>query len=178
MDTHTVTDTFHGYWVYPSSPPSGFGPLLGYSYDPLAQLAPYCPFTLRRPRNLSTVALHGYAQSSYCTTSVADVNTLGSRVMNATPQRFLVAPAPPLLFFHCQLLWVSLLVITIIYFVGVYGKNFPVASSPYIYLYFSLQPPSRRGISYFAWLVCGLSHATETRITIFFPGAGLEQNKA
>jgi len=41
-DTHMVTDSFHGYWVYPSSPPSGFVPLLGYSYSPLPQLAPYC----------------------------------------------------------------------------------------------------------------------------------------
>ena len=43
-DTHTVTDSFHGYWVLPSSPPSGLVPLLGYSYNPLTWLAPYCLF--------------------------------------------------------------------------------------------------------------------------------------
>jgi len=92
----------------PPLPPSGFVPSLGYSYNPLTRLAPYCPFTLRRPRPFSTVAPLGYAQSSYCTASVADVNALGSRVMHATPQRFIVAPAPPLFFFYCRLLWVSL----------------------------------------------------------------------
>jgi len=75
---HTVTDSFHSYWVYPSSPPSGLVPLLGYSYSPLTWLAPYCPFTLRHSRDFSTVAPLGYAQSSYCTASVADVNALGS----------------------------------------------------------------------------------------------------
>ena len=32
------------------------------------------------------------------------------------------------------------MVITIIYFVGVYSKGFPVDSSPCIYLYFSFRP--------------------------------------
>jgi len=96
--------------------------------------------------------------------------------MYATPQRFIVAPAPPLFFIHCRLLWVLLVVITIIYFVGVYGKGFPVDSSQWIYLYFSFRPPSRRGISYFAWLVCGWSHTRETWVDGFFPGAGLEKN--
>jgi len=56
------------------------------------------------------VAPLSYTQSSYCTASVADVNTLGSQVMFAMPQQFLVAPAPPLFFFHCRLLRVSLVV--------------------------------------------------------------------
>jgi len=43
---HTVSHSFHGYWVNPSSPPWGLVPLLGYSYSTLTQLAPYC---LRRP---------------------------------------------------------------------------------------------------------------------------------
>ena len=36
------------------------------------------------------------------------------------------------------------MVITMIYFVGVYGKGFPVGSFPCIYLYFSFQLFSRR----------------------------------
>jgi len=91
------------------------------------------------------------------------------------PQQFIVAPAPPLFFLHCRLLWVSSVVITSIYFVGVYGKGFPVDSSSCIYLYFSFRPPSRRGISYFAWPVCGWSYTRETWVDGFFPGAGLEK---
>jgi len=68
------------------------------------------------------------------------------------------------------------MVITIIYFVSVYGKGFPVDFSPCIYLYFSFRPVSRRGISYFAWLVCGWSRTRETWVASFFPGAGLEKN--
>jgi len=62
----------------PPLPPQGLVLLLSYSYNPLTRLAPYCPFTLRRPSDFSTVAPLGYAQSSYCTASVADVNILGS----------------------------------------------------------------------------------------------------
>jgi len=97
--------------------------------------------------------------------------------MYATAQWFIVAPAPSVFFFHLRLLWVSLVVITIIYFVGVYGKDFPVRSSPCIYLHFSFQPPSWRGISYFAWLVCGWSHTRETWVDGIFPGAGVEKKK-
>jgi len=129
----------------PPLPPSGLVPLRGYSYNPLTRLAPYCPFSLRPPRDFSTGAPFGYAQLSYCTASVVDVNALGSRVMYPTPRPFIVTPPPPLFFFYCRLLWVSLVVITIIYFVGVYGKGFPVDSSPCTYLYFSFRPPSRRG---------------------------------
>jgi len=58
-----VTDSFHAYWVYNSSPPSGLVQLLGYSHSPLTQLAPDC---LRRPsqchgrapRLRSVVVLH------------------------------------------------------------------------------------------------------------------------
>ena len=86
-----------------------------------------------------------------------------------------VASAPPLFLFHCQLLWVSLVVIIIIYFVGVYGKGFPVDSSSCIYLYVSFQPLSRMGISYFVWLVCGWSHTRGTWVGGFFPGAGVDK---
>ena len=150
--------------------------MLSYSYNQLTRLAPYCPFTLRRSHDCPTVAPLGYAQSAYCNASVADVNALGSRGMYPTPQWFMVAAAPPVFFFYCRLLWVSLVVFTIIYFVGVHGKGFPVDSSPTTYLYFSFRPPSRRGISYFAWLVCGWSHTRETWVDGFFPGAGLEKN--
>jgi len=94
--------------------------------------------------------------------------------MNATPQRFLLAPTPPLFFFDCRLLWVSLVVITIIYFVGVYGKGFPVDSSPCIYLIFLFRLFSRSLISYFAWLVCRWSHTIGTWVDRFFPGAGVD----
>ena len=64
------------------------------------------------------------------------------------------------------------MVITIIYFVGVYGKGFPVDSSPCIYLIFLFRPFSRSLIFYFAWLVCGLFQTRGTWVDGFFPGAG------
>jgi len=67
-------------------------------------------------------------------------------------------------------------VLSIIYLVAVYGKGFPVDSSPCIYLYFSFRPLSRREISYFAWLVYSWSHTRETWVDGFFPGAGEEKN--
>jgi len=43
-DTHTVTDSFYGFWVYPSSFPPGLILLLSYSYHLFLQLAPnYSP---------------------------------------------------------------------------------------------------------------------------------------
>jgi len=87
----------------------------------------------------------------------------------------LFAPTSTLFFFQCRLLWVSLVVITIIYFVGVYTKSFPVDASPSIYLYFSFQLLSRRRISDFAWLVCGWSHTTGTWVGGFFPGTGVDK---
>jgi len=68
-------------------------------------------------------------------------------------------------------------VITIIYFVGVYGKGFPGDSSPCIHLYFSFRPFSRRGISYFAWPVCRWSHTIGTWVDGFFPGAGVDKSR-
>jgi len=67
-------------------------------------------------------------------------------------------------------------VITIIYFVAVNGKGFPVDSSPCIYLYFSFQPRSCRGISYYVWPVCGWSHTRGTWVDCFFPGAGVDKS--
>jgi len=67
-------------------------------------------------------------------------------------------------------------VVITIYFdfvvVGVFGKGFPVDSSPCIYLIFLFRPFSRDLISYFAQLVCGWSHTRETWVDGFFPGAG------
>ena len=142
----------------PALTPRGLVLLLGYSYNPLTWWSPYCPFTLRRPGGFSMVTPIGYAQSWYCTASVADFNPLGIWVMNATLQRFLLPTTSPLFSFCCRLLWVSSVLITIIYFVGLYSKGFPGDSSPCIYLYFSFRPPTGRGISYFASLVCGWSH--------------------
>ena len=67
------------------------------------------------------------------------------------------------------------MVITIIYFVGVNSKGFPVDSSPCTYLYVSFRQLTRRGISYFAWLVCGWSHTIGTWVEGFFPGAGVDK---
>ena len=67
------------------------------------------------------------------------------------------------------------MVITIIYFVGIYGKGFPVDSSQSIYLYSSFRPLSWTAISYFAWLVCGWSHTIGTWVDGFFPGAGVDK---
>jgi len=164
-----VTDSFHGYWVYPSSPPPGLVPLLGYSYSAYTQLAPYC---LRRSSDC-----HGRAP---WLASVDVLHCLGcgcqrlgflSNGCNVTT--VLGAPAPPWFFFHCRLLRVSP-EWSINYFIllEVYGKGFPVDASPCIYLYFSFRPPSRRGYSYFAWPVCGWSRTRETWIDGFFPGAG------
>jgi len=63
-------------------------------------------------------------------------------------------------------------VITIIYFVGVYGKGFPVDFSPRTYLIFLFRPFSRSLISYFAWLVCGWFQTRGTWVDGFFPGTG------
>ena len=66
-----------------------------------------------------------------------------------------------------------ILVITIIYFVdGVYGKGFPVGSSPCISLILLFDPLSRSLISYFELLLCGWSHTRETWVDGFFTGAG------
>jgi len=46
----------------PPLPPQGLVPLLGYSYNPLTRLGPYCPITSRRPRDFSTVAPLTYTQ--------------------------------------------------------------------------------------------------------------------
>jgi len=66
-------------------------------------------------------------------------------------------------------------VITIIYFVGVYGKGFPVDSSTCIYLIFLFRPFSQSLICYFAWLVCGWSHTIGTWVDSFFPGARVDK---
>ena len=81
------------------------------------------------------VAALGYALSSYCTTSVADVNALGSIVIFCMGVAYGTPPVPPLFPFHC---WYFgfLVVISFIYFVDVHGKGFPVDSSPCVYLSF------------------------------------------
>ena len=56
----------------PSLSPQGLVPLPGCSYNPLTQLASYCPFSLHRPRDFSTVAPRGYAQLPNCTASLPD----------------------------------------------------------------------------------------------------------
>ena len=77
----------------------------------------------------------------------------------------------PLLFFFCCYFGFREVVITIIYFVGVYGKGFPVDSSLCIYLSFLFRLFSRSLISYFAWLVCGWFQTRGTWVDGIFPGA-------
>jgi len=68
------------------------------------------------------------------------------------------------------------IVVITIYFsfvvVGVFGKGFPVDSSPCIYLTFLFHPFSQDLISYFARLVCGWSRTRKTWVDGFFHGAG------
>jgi len=123
-DTHRVTDSFHSYWVYPSSPPFGHVPLLGYSYSPFTRLAPYClrcPSDCqdRPPRLRSVVVLHclgggcqrlGFLRNVYnATQSIV--------VVFCKVTGFLVTPAPPASFLHCWLLRVSLVVYQLFHFV-------------------------------------------------------------
>jgi len=80
--------------------------LLGYSYSPFTRLVTYCH---RRPRNC-----HGRAPRRrsvlvlHCLVGRCQRLGFSSNVCN--PTSFLVAPAPPLFFFHCQSLRVSLVV--------------------------------------------------------------------
>ena len=111
---NTVTDSVHSYWVYPSSPPSGFAPLLGYSYSPLTRLAPYCfrrpsDCHCRAPRLRSAVVLHYLGGGGH---------RLGFLSNGCKVTRVLVAPAPPLFFFYCRLLGVSQAVYQLFHFVS------------------------------------------------------------
>jgi len=82
-------------------------------------------------------------------------------------------PRTPIVLLSLSVTLGFIVVITSIYFVdGVYGKGFPVDSSPCIYLIFLFCPLSWSLISYFAWLVCGRSRTSETWVDGFFPGAG------
>jgi len=53
--------------------------------------------------------------------------------MNATPQQFSVAPTPPLFFFHCRLLWVSLVILTIIDFLVSTARVF-LLTPPHVFI--------------------------------------------
>jgi len=172
-DTHTVTNSFHGYWVYPSSPPSGHVPLLGYSNSPFPRLAHYClrcPSDCHgcSPRLRSVVVLHylsGGCQRLGFSSNVCNAKTV------------LAAPAPPLLFFHCRLLRVSFVVHPLFTL---------LISTPMVFLLippnafictFSCPPLSQKGISYVAWLVCGWSCTRKTWVNGLFPGTGLEKHR-
>ena len=82
-DTLTVTDSFYRSWVYPSSSSSRFSSRCSVTATIhsfwLAPLLPTKTLVI-----YSTVAHLGYALSSYCTATVADVNTLGPYVMFCT----------------------------------------------------------------------------------------------
>jgi len=84
----------------------------------------------------------------------------------------LSGPRTPIVLLSLSVTFGFTVVITIIYFVvRVYGKGFPVDSSPRIYLIFLFHPFSRSLISYFAQLVCGWSRTRETWVDGLFPGA-------
>jgi len=53
---------------------------------------------------------------------------------DCTSCTYFVAPHLPIVLPSLSLLWVALVVITIISYVGVFGKAFPVDSSPCVYL--------------------------------------------
>ena len=87
------------------------------------------------------------------------------------PLWFFCGPRTPIVLPSLSFTLGFIVVITIIYFVGVYGKGFPVDSSPCIYLIFLSRPFGRGLISYFAWPGCGWSHTRGTWVDGFFPGA-------
>ena len=82
-------------------------------------------------------------------------------------------PRTPIVLLSLSVTLGFIVVITIVYFVvGVYGKGFPVDSTPCIYWIFLFRPLSRSLISYFARLVCGWSRSRENWIDGFLPGTG------
>jgi len=94
--------------------------------------------------------------TSYCTVLAADGNTLGSSVMFAQSRYFIVAPCAPIVLPSLLLLLVTLVVITFISYVGVYGKGFPVDFSLCIYLIFFSTCLVRRGfLICYGWCVVG-----------------------
>jgi len=101
------------------------------------------------------VGLLSYAQRSYCTISVVAVNALRPCVIFPTVAFFFLAPHVSLVLPSSLLLWVSLVGITFISFVGVYGKGSPLDTSLYIYL-----------ISFHAWV-------SYSGLVFFFDVAGV-----
>jgi len=112
-DTHRVTDSFHGNWVYPSSLSSWLVALLSYSYNPLTRLAHYC---LRRPS-----ACEGRASPLHLVVVLHSLGggcqRLGFLSNGCNVTTVIVAPAQPLFFFHCPLLRVLQLPYQILNFV-------------------------------------------------------------
>ena len=94
--------------------------------------------------------------------------------MPATLQGFSGSRAPIVPLLLSVTLGFIVVIAIYFYFVvdGVFGKGFPVDSSPCIYLIFLFRPFSRDLISYFARLVSGWSRTRETWVDGFFPGAG------
>jgi len=84
-----------------------------------------------------------------------------------------VAPHVPIVLSSLLLLWVSFVVITLISYVGVFGKGFPVDSSLCLYLIPFLPALASQGwISYLMWLVCSGYRTRGTWVDSFFPSAG------
>jgi len=118
----------------------------------------------RTPRLHSVVVLH-------CLGGGCQHLVFSSNACNAAT--VLSGPHAPIVLLLLSVTLGFIVVITIIYFVdSVYGKRFPVDSSPCIYLLFSFRPFSQSLISYFAQLVCGWSQTRESWVDGFFPGAG------
>jgi len=166
---HTVTDSFHGYWVYPSSSLSRSRPIARLQLQSTHSAGTLLPLPLtlpflhgRAPWLRSVVVLHSLG---------GRCQRLGFRVTLATPLRLFCSPRTPIVLPSLSFTLGFIVVITIIVFVGVYGKGFPVDSSPCIDLIFLFRPCSRSLISYFSWLVCGWSHTLGTWVDGFFPGA-------
>ena len=126
-DTHTVTHSLNGYEVYPSSSLLQFRPVARLQLLSTHLTSILLPL---RPSRLTPLSHPlGYALSLYSTASVANVNTLGPLDVMFCSSTCSVLPAPLYLLGFPA-------VITIISYVGVYGKGFPVASSLCFYLIF------------------------------------------
>jgi len=143
----SVTATIHSLGWYPTGPSAHFA--ISPQLRPSVTLCP----RIAQPRwRMSTPWVHEeYLQRSNCFS--------GS--------------CAPIVLLSLSVTLGFIVVITIIYFVdGVYGKGFPLDSTPCIYLILLFRPFCRSLISYFAHLVCGWCPTRESCVAGFFPGAG------
>jgi len=116
---------------FPDAPPSGLIPLLSYSNHSLSWPAPYCHFAFLMASPQSNPSLTLSRRIALSRQRMSTPWVLESFLHSCV---VFVAPCVPIVLPLFLLLWVSLVVITIISYVDVFGKDFPVDSSPYVYL--------------------------------------------